>query len=511
MFARIIKARSKEYVIIVRGYRDQDGKVKHKTVANLGVVNDKNREELLAFGKKLAAIHSGHDIISDADDITETARHNWAISDILENLWQKFRLDDLIQDNKTKLAIELMLACRLIEPSSKLNNFNNRNNFVGFEDVNLHHLYRSLDTLADLEEDLQQHIFSIQKNYGGMDVVFFDVTTMYFESQKSDELRKFGYSKDCKFNETQIVLSLVVNKEGRPLAYEIFPGNTAEGKTLLPCLLKLKEKFNINKVIIVSDRGIGSQDNLKDIKAAGFDYIAGISYRRMSNDIKEEVILNDDYKPLYNNHEIMYKKTVHKGINFLCLWSLSRAKKDAKDRERLVAKAINIIEKGDSSESRGAKKYLVKSGKESKLLDQDKIENDARFDGYYVLGYSDQTLEPQLVASSYHTLWKIEESFRTMKSFFQARPMFHWTETRITGHIMLNFIALMMQIDLELALKGRAIDLSHQDTRDALKTMERSILQVGMSKYYSYAALTETQKSILSLLKINIPKNQKIN
>ena len=266
MFARIIKARNNEYVVIVRGYRDKEGKVRHKTVLNLGVATDNNREQLLAIAKKIAAFSDGHEIISSADDIQETRRENWVMFEILTSLWQKFRLSNVIEDQKTQLAILLMLAFRLLDPGSKLHNFNNRHNFAGFSEVKLHELYRSLDLLASLEGVLQQHIFNIQKAYGGMNIVFFDVTTLYFESQKRDDLRNFGYSKDCKFNEVQVVLSLVINSQGRPLSYEIFPGNTAESKSLLPCLIKMREKFAINKVVIVADRGIGSRDNLSAIR-----------------------------------------------------------------------------------------------------------------------------------------------------------------------------------------------------------------------------------------------------
>jgi Transposase DDE domain len=271
MFVRIIKARTKEYAVIIRGYRDKDGKVRHKTVKNLGPVNAHNRQQMLDLGRRLIASSSGHAVISQGADVQEQSRHNWGAPAIIDNLWNRFSLDSLITSHKTRQALKLMMIDRICSPASKFATYNRRARYQGYENVELHNIYRSLDVICEKSEELKSHIYRKQALRGIQDVVFFDVTTLYFESQKADLLRDFGYSKDCKFNEVQIVLCLVIDSTGKPITYEIFPGNTSEGSTLLPILEKFRKQFAINKLIIVADRGIGSEHNLAHIKEAGYE------------------------------------------------------------------------------------------------------------------------------------------------------------------------------------------------------------------------------------------------
>jgi transposase len=263
-----------------------------------------------------------------------------------------------------------------------------------------------LDLLADRKEQLSEHIFNKQKLYGKTDVVFFDVTTLYFESQKADDLRKFGFSKDCKFNEVQVVLSMVIDSEGRPLAYEIFPGNTFEGTTLIPNLLKLRKKYCVGKVIIVADRGISSQANLDAVKASGFEYVVGVRLRSAGKAVKEEALDPAGYMPLgtYGGTEddvMKYKIVRNKESSWVALWSSKRARKDRKDRIRLVERAKEMLESGNLKDKRGAKKYIY-SSKSQHGLDIDKIEHDALWDGHYALSCSDASLGPEEIVHAYH-------------------------------------------------------------------------------------------------------------
>ena len=179
MFVRIVKARTKDYAVIVRGYRDKDGKVKQKTVQNLGPVNDKNKEQMLAMGRRIIAQKKGEEFISDPKEIKEIKRVNWGCRAIIDKMWEELDLD------------------------------------IIFNDIKLEQLYRGLDLLHDNKKKIKHQIFNKQASKNTIDVAFFDVTTLYFESQKDDDIRDFGYSKDCKFNEVQVVLSLVISSDGR--------------------------------------------------------------------------------------------------------------------------------------------------------------------------------------------------------------------------------------------------------------------------------------------------------
>ena len=513
MFVRTVKGRNNEYAIIVRGYRDQNGKSRQKTVQNLGVVTDKNRSEIMAFGKRLIAQQQGQEFVTTGEEIVELSRQNWGGPSVIESMWQKFDLEPLL--SKKAKALKLMLIDRIINPVSKLESYTRRDQYEGFEAIKLQDLYRALDLLDKKKDQLKERIFNKQKLYGKMSVVFFDVTTLYFESQKADDLKEFGYSKDCKFNEVQIVLSMVINSEGRPLTYEIFPGNTFEGNTLLSHLIQLKKKYNIDKVIIVADRGIGSGANLQEIKAAGFDYVVGAKLRSSGKAVKEEAIDPKGYKQLFGSDKLgdedirKYKVMKLKDCTWIALWSGKRASKDREDRNRLVARAKEMLASNQLKDRRGAKKY-IQSDKSNHSLDLEKIEQDARFDGYYALSFSDETMSAEAIASAYHGLWKIEESFRTIKSFFEVRPMFHWTAKRISGHIMLNFISLVMENNLLLKLKELTDDVSHNKIRDAIAGMQHSILKIGSKNFASYATLESLQKIILKTLNINQPQNHMI-
>ena len=519
MFVRVIKGKSREYVCIVRGFRDAEGKVKQRVVKNLGPVTEETKEALIESGRKLA-LHlqaENGEVVTSGEEISETVREHWGAPKVVDALWNKFSFNEQFNSEATVQAIKLMLTERFLSPSSKLQAFNNRNKYQEFKDVRLENLYRALDVLHDNKDNLQTHIFNKQKLYGSIDVAFFDVTTLYFESKKVDDLRNFGFSKDCKFNDVQIVLSLITNSEGRPLTYEIFPGNTFEGKTLVTCLERLKQKFKINKVIIVADRGIGSHSNLEEIKKAGFEYIIGSRLRSSNKATQEEALSKKGYQPLFSDNEdsIKYKiiTSNHKNDTqeLLCLWSKKRSDKDRADRTRLVEKAQEMVSNGITEDKRGAKKYLSlqNKNKATAMLDQKKIDRDASFDGYYALNFSSKDLSAKEITSAYHQLWRIEESFRTMKSFFETRPMFHWKSKRISGHIMLNFISLILEVDLELTLKNKGISCTHENIRQALGGMQRSVLKIGKGVFYIYTKLDEMQKDILKTLGISLPQNSR--
>jgi transposase len=507
MFVRIIKGSTKEYAVIVRGYRDKYGKVKQKTVQNLGPITSKNKKQLLELGHKLIAQTKGHVIIMSGEEIQEQSRHNWGALAIINSLWEKFSFDTILSSKASE--IKLMLGDRLLDPSSKLRTYQRRNQYLGYEEIKLQAMYRALDLLYQRQDELKEHIFKKQRLYGKMDVVFFDVTTLYFESQKSDALKDFGYSKDCKFNEVQIVLSLVINSEGRPLTYEIFSGNTFEGHTLLPILDKLKRRFEIGKVIIVADRGMGSLANLDAIKTSGFDYIIGVRLRSAAKAVKAEAIAPDNFIDLGGSDEediLRYKFIDNKQMKWVVLWSSKRARKDSADRQRLVDRAKEMLQSNMLQDKRGAKKY-IQSSKSNHSLNLNKIEEDARFDGYYALSFSDEIMSAREIANAYQNLWRVEESFRTIKSIFEVRPIFHWTPKRISGHIMLNFISLVMENNLLLKLKEIIPDASHLKIRDAIFAMQKSVINIGGKPFDCYAETNPFQKKILEIANVKKPKN----
>jgi Transposase len=205
-----------------------------------------------------------------------------------------------------------MVCKHILEPDSKLGMYESQDKYLKLPELNLNHFYRALDVLADAKADIEGYLFEQNRTIFNMsiDVVFCDVTIFYFESKDEDLLRRFGFSKDGKVNDVQIVLGLLVDKEGRPVGYDIFAGNTFDGKTLEPFLLRLKERFSIQRIIIVADRGINSKMNLMRIRELGYGYIVACRLKGMSKEIKGQVFTDEGYRSIDMDEEVFKYKII---------------------------------------------------------------------------------------------------------------------------------------------------------------------------------------------------------
>jgi transposase len=537
MFLKKTYSKNHTYLSLSETYRE-DGKVRHRVIAQLG------RLDTLLQNDQLKRLAESFERLCDKkkkfsiEDFEELDRVNWGAEKVYKSLWNQFEFqkifDNIFHERKTTFSISetvfLEVISRLLKPCSKLKLYETQNKYFGINESSLHHLYRVLDLLSDGKERIEKEIFEKNKSLfnSAVDVVFYDVTTLYFESVIADGLKDFGYSKDCKFSEVQVVLGLLVDTDGRPVGFDVFKGNTFEAKTLCAALIKLKERFNIRDIIIVADRGINSKMNLKLIKDNGFNYIVGSRLKTMKKQVKSDVLNKCNYKTLYNDEErttLTYSFSYENEIEYCsengvrlkekldeqlhCTWDSKRAEKDRKDRKRLIAKAeIIIASGGDGKDKRGAKKY-IKSSKNNKnlTLDEAKIYDEEKWDGFYGIQTSKKDMSTEEVLAAYKRLWKIEESFRILKSSLQARPMFHWSEKRIRGHLVICFIAFLLQRSLELILIEKQYEHSPEKIRDAIDKMELSIVKIEDQKMYLCSKLSGLSCDILRALKIAIPKH----
>lgn len=535
MFLKTTKGSNATYLYLAEGYRE-DGKVKHRILTSFGKLEDLDQKQLTDIALKLLSLCEGHNLI-DANKTDELCRKNWGVPKVIEALWEKFRLNNffsqIISSRSIKYdlagAIKLMLADRLSNPCSKYKTYLNSDYYDGLGHEELHNIYKSLNELCNIKKPLERHLFNECKFYSyiELDVVFFDVTTFHFESVNQDEIRDFGYSKACKFNEVQVVLSLFISKNGIPLGFDTFPGNTYEGNTLSTAIRRLKDDYKINKIIVVADKGINSGVNLQTIIEEGFEYIVGSRIKNLTRNMQQKVLNITNYQcanefeeaePLFKYKIIDYEKKIKIGKTYkaipsklVCTWSAKRAKKDAFDRERLVNKAKKILKEGDSAEGRGAKKYLINTTPKAYELNEDKIIQDAKWDGFYALETSDKDLSAETVLNAYKQLWKIEESFRIYKSHLETRPLYHWNPERIQGHFVLSYIAFLFERSLEIELnKLNRNPCSPIKIRDAINKMEFSELAFGNNKHKIYAPLEALGADILQVLNIKMPV-KKIN
>ncbi|MEI7614769.1 MAG: IS1634 family transposase [Betaproteobacteria bacterium] len=420
----------------------------------------------------------------------------------------------------------LMVIQHLLCPSSKLATFNKQQNYINLPKVQLNHLYRSLDILCAEKNAIESHVFNMNRKLYNMqvDVVFYDVTTFHFESVKKDSLKDFGFSKNNKLNEVQVVFSMYIDRDGRPVGYELFSGNTFEGKTLECALEAIEKKFGIRNVIIVADRGINSKFNLKKIVDKKYGYIFSSRIKNMSKIIQEEIFNKNGYVELSKNPEDKYCYKIIDYINkvkdtdgeiklpekLIVTYSTKRARKDKADRKRFLDKANFLLQNKSlikSSSKRGGKKYLKETSKTDWVLDSRLITKDEQFDGFYGIQTNTTNLSVEEILDAYHGLWKIEESFKIMKSTLEVRPIFHWTENRIKGHFVICFLAFLLERTLELKLKHAEIVASVQNIRDAINSLQFAEVEFNKKKFFIKTKNTELASKILRNLKIPPPKN----
>jgi len=545
MFIKTTRVKGFEYIKLVESYRE-DGETKHRVLFNFGRADlIKKDESFLRVVKRLCEI-AGLPIQHDTNrgllnDCSEAEFYNYGYVAYLK-LWKELGIKDCleaIQNCATRIEYSLsetaflMAVQHLLEPRSKLSTYQRQGRYFGMKDISLQHMYRALDVLGKQKEEIEREMF--EYNYVRLDkkvdVVFYDVTTVAFESVIADELKDFGFSKDCKFNEVQVVMGMIIDADGMPVGYELFPGNTFDGKTMLKALENIQSRFGIQRVIIVADRGLNSKVNLNLIKAAGYGYIMSSKIKGMSRVMQTTVLsaegfisVNDQsgneefrYKTLDYVNEFTDENGEHHSLpeNLIVSYSKKRAGKDRKDRERLVEKAKKLLENPEkikAAQKRGGRKYIDKidPGKEETWkLAVDKIEQDAKFDGYYGIQTSEKNMLAAEVMEAYHTLWKIEESFRIMKSTLEVRPVFHWTPKRIHGHFVVCFLAFLLERKMEFLLKDETgeISSSPQRIQEALNTMQLAAVTANNEEVFIKAKTGPLCKKIFRLLKINMPAN----
>lgn len=530
VFVKTTKAKNYEYIKLVETYREA-GKVKHRVLFNFGRRDlIKNDKMFVRMVKKLCEIaeiplqESDQELPACSE--AELLQYGYlAYRKLYEELGIANTLRSIQSSTDATYPLEetvfLMALQHLMDPRSKRGTCERQSQYYGLKEVQLHQLYRSLNILKDHKEGIEKSLFD--QRYACLadqvDVVFYDVTTFAFESVIADALRDFGFSKDQKFKEVQIVMGLMIDAQGIPIGYELFPGNTSDGKTLIKSLENINRRFGIHRVIIVADRGINSKGNLKAIKEAGYGYIVASRIRQMSRKIQQEILDLEGYTHV--SPDFRYKTLEYSNIfkdeeqilhslseNLVISYSAKRAEKDRKDRQRLIDKAQKMLAKPSSikaSTKRGGRKYLKEGNTTEYSLDEKRIRQDEIFDGYYAIQTSEMDMPVSDILEAYHTLWKIEESFRIMKSTLEVRPVFHWSSERIHGHFVVCFLAFLMERQLEIKLSKE--EATPEKIREALKSMQLAKVTLNNEEVFIKAKGLPLGTTIFKELGIKQPGN----
>lgn len=370
-----------------------------------------------------------------------------------------------IEDNLFK---DLVLY-RLVFPKSKLKTTEYLYRFA-HKTYSEDEIYRYMDKLHSVQkEQVQQisydHTLRILPN--GISVVFYDVTTIYFETDHEDDFRKTGFSKEGKHQNPQIVLGLLVSEGGYPLAYDIFEGKQYEGHTMLPIINSFTSKYNLDKLIIVADSGLLSKSNIGELVANQYEFILGARIKAETQNVKEKILslaLKDGQS-----------RIIKKGdLKLIITYSDQRAKKDRYNRDKGLKRLEKNLRTGrltkSSINNRGYNKFLEMDGEVQIKLNQEKIEDDAKWDG--LKGYlTNSNLSKERILNNYKELWKIEKAFRIAKTDLKIRPVFHYKRRRIEAHICLNFVAYKIYKELERQLKEKRSELSPEKVIEVLQSI----------------------------------------
>lgn len=385
-----------------------------------------------------------------------------------------------------------LVVARLAYPTSKLKTVDYLYRYRG---VRTHEsaFYRALDTLHKKHKETVERIAyrHTKKTLGTITVVFYDMTTLYFEAEDEDDLRKIGFSKDGKFECPQIMVGLLVGEGGYPIGYDIFEGNTFEGHTLIPTLEKIQKKYGLGKPIVVADAGLLSKDNIARLSEDGYRFILGARIKNEAEATKESILLAREN--MRGGDTCILQKG--NGIALVVSLSDARARKDAYNRERGLRKLRLKVKSGiltkASITNRGYNKFLTLSSDVSVALDEEKVEADKKWDG--LKGYvTNSDLPPEKVIEHYGHLWQIEKAFRISKTDLRIRPVYHYRRRRIEAHLCVAFTAYSIWKELERLLKKSGVEMSPKRAGELTHTM-----------YELHYALPDSKKRERRILKMD--------
>lgn len=394
-----------------------------------------------------------------------------------------------------------LVVARLAFPLSKLKTIEYLYRYQGIS-LDLDTVYRFLDKLnQNFKEEVEKIAFEHTKRTLGnnISIVFYDMTTLYFEASDEDDLRKTGFSKDGKHSNPQIYLGLLVGLGGYTIGYDIFEGSIYEGHTLIPTIEKISKKFNLGKPIIVADAGLLSAENIKDLQQNNYSFILGARIKNESKIIKAKIFETK----LENNEFVVISKT--EKLKLILSYSDKRAKKDQQNRKKGLERLKKQIKSGKLTKSninnRGYNKYLKLEGEIKIEIDEDKFEKDKIWDG--LKGYiTNCDLKPEEVVENYNNLWHIEKAFRMSKTDLRIRPIYHRLKRRIEAHICLSFVAYSIYKELERVLYLEKFELSVEKAAEITHNMYQLEITLPESLHTEKIILKmdETQAKLIQII-----------
>jgi transposase len=510
MFARVKKSGRYEYLQIVENRRDGAKTVQRVicTIGRLDQLHSKGSIETLIrslsrFSEKVLLILSGKSGVSASAKKIGPAL-------IFERLWEELGIKKVIKDLLSERnfefdlerAIFLTVLHRLFVSGSDRSCDKWRRDYVieGVEELSLHHLYRAMAFLGQQIEDqkgatpfsprcikdlIEEGIFFQRRDlFTGLDLVFFDTTSIYFEGQGGETVGQKGHSRDHRPDLNQMVVGAVIDSKGKPVCCEMWPGNTTDVNTLIPEIDRIRTRFHIGQFCIVADRGMISAETLKKLKKREIPYILGTRMRKV-NEVKRDVLSRQgryrDVRPEGKTSKdpapLKVKEVSLNGKRYIVCFNPKQARKDAQDRQGIIDSLKEKIKANPKGliGNKGYRKYL-KIDRDSVSINQDKIDYEFRFDGKWVL-ISNTDFSADEVAIKYKELWQAEHVFRDVKSVLETRPVYHQRDENIRGHVFCSFLALVLRKELHRRLEEQGHSFQWADTKQDLKSLQEVLIE----------------------------------
>jgi transposase len=413
------------------------------------------------------------------DDIEEEARIVEGVHDIAGKMFDDI-YGGLLESNRVQERLRDVVLSRLVYPCSKRGTQQKLTKHFGkTHDLNM--IYQMMDRLFPIINKMKQKTFQKTKTLfpEKIDLLLFDVTTLYFESVEVDELRNFGYSKDHRFNTTQVVLALATNQDGLPVGYELFEGNKAEVTTLIAAIESWKQLFNIERVCFVGDRAMFTKKNMALLESYQYHYIIAAKLKALPEKIQEEIFKEEHYRPSVLNKDFVWiGEFEYEQSRLIVNYKSKRALKDQYDRQRVLDKVKKRIGKKTNPNNlitnQGVRQFITRDENAFISLDENKIATAEQWDGLHGIITNIQEDSPQSLISRYARLWVIEESFRINKHNLEMRPIFHWAPPRIHAHIAICYMtfSVLKHLQYQVNLTQK---ISVNEILDELLNVQASI------------------------------------
>lgn len=546
MFLKEVRINRKEkvyrYLRLLESYR-QKGEVKQRVLATFGNLDTLGEDTLNNLAKALIAFANRKKKSDPSLSLNDPVSNRvFAYGDclLIEHLWQKLNLPTLISKCLSQrkltfalpLAVLVMVINRLLKPKSKLSveKWQKRIFLPSLKSspcLEYNHFLRTLDALSLVKPRLEKYIFSQLTNLFNLklNLVFYDLTSVYFEGLKCP-LAAFGYSRDHRSDARQVVLGLLVTDEGLPIAHEVYTGNTSDKSTLIHTIDKLKTTFEIKRIIFVADRGIVSQKNITEITISDYEYI--ISLRKRANRQVLDLLSKQlEFTEVETNLKAAEVKK--DAIRYILCKNTQKETEDKTFRENLIAKVKLELEKLKSKrvnfkyhhriiasvakilQRTNTAKYFTYSFTQadgfSFHLNEPAIKTEESLDGLWVLQTNANNLPLKEVINAYKNLASIESAFRQIKDFLKIRPIYHYSESRVKGHVFICVLAYLIEKIISNQLLNKNIPFSAQEALEQLSDLKLVENEWNSHLIYSVTKITNEQKLILGAFDLtNIPR-----